>query len=145
MSSFNEVLAGLQTISVWQAQVYKQLHAHPELSFQESETAALAASKLKELVYEVLEGIGRTGIVGVLRNGEGQTVLARADIPQVLRSDLYAVAALAGAVTVVMGHQLNVAPTLAAILGAVICLGLRLFAIQRRWQLPVARAVSEEK
>src|ERR1044072_5803103 len=73
-------LAVLQTTSRWQERVYKQLHAHPELSFQETETAALAASKLKELGYEVIEGIGRTGVVGVLRNGEGQTVLARADM-----------------------------------------------------------------
>lgn len=50
------------------------------MSFQEAETAALAASKLRELGYEVLEGIGRTGVVGVLRNGEGRTVLARADM-----------------------------------------------------------------
>lgn len=68
-----------------------------------------------------------------------------ADIPQVLRSDLYAVAALAGAVVVVIGHRLDVAPGLAAVLGAVICFGLRLIAIRRRWQLPVAQAGSEEK
>ena len=68
-----------------------------------------------------------------------------AEIPQVLRSDLYAVAALAGAVIVVMGHQLDFAPTLAAILGAVICFGLRLIAIRRRWQLPVARPADEER
>lgn len=74
------VLADLQTTSRWQEDVYKQLHAHPELSFQETETAALAASKLKELGYEVVEGIGRTGVVGIMRNGEGQTVLARADM-----------------------------------------------------------------
>src|ERR1044072_9385970 len=80
MSSTNEVLAGLRETSAWQERGYKQLHAHPELSFQETETAALAASKLNELGYEVLEGIGRTGGVGVLRNGEGQTVLARADM-----------------------------------------------------------------
>jgi uncharacterized membrane protein YeiH len=64
-----------------------------------------------------------------------------AEIPQVLRSDLYAVAALAGAVMVVIGHQLNFAPTVTAVLGAVICFGLRLFAIRRGWQLPVAPQV----
>jgi amidohydrolase len=80
MSSINEVLASLQAISAWQERVYKDFHAHPELSFQETKTAALAASKLKEVGYEVIEGIGRTGVVGVLRNGEGQTVLARADM-----------------------------------------------------------------
>lgn len=67
-----------------------------------------------------------------------------AEIPNVLRSDLYAVAALAGAVVVVMGHQLDISPTVAAILGAVVCFGLRLAAIQRRWQLPVARAGDDE-
>lgn len=67
-----------------------------------------------------------------------------AEIPQVLRSDLYAVAALAGAVVVVIGHQLGVAPVMAAVLGAAICFGLRLIAIRRRWQLPVAKAASDE-
>ena len=80
MSSINEVLAGLPAISARQERVYKDFHAHPVLSFQETKTAALAASKLKEDGYEVIEGIGRTGVFGVLRNGEGQTVLARADM-----------------------------------------------------------------
>jgi uncharacterized membrane protein YeiH len=49
------------------------------------------------------------------------------------------VAALAGAVVVVVGQELNVAPTAAAVLGAVICFGLRLIAIRRDWQLPTAQ------
>src|SRR6185369_14301140 len=80
LSSTNEVLAGLQAVSAWQESAYKDLHANPELSFQETKTAARATSKLKENGYEVIEGIGRTGVVGVLRNGEGHTVLARADM-----------------------------------------------------------------
>lgn len=80
MSSIDEVLTGLPAISAYQERVYKDFHAHPELSFQETRTAALVASKLKELGYEVIEGIGRTGGVGVLRNGEGQNVLARANM-----------------------------------------------------------------
>ncbi len=68
-----------------------------------------------------------------------------ADIPNVLRSDLYAVAALAGALVVVIGHEVGVAPAIAAVLGAVICFGLRLIAIRRRWQLPVAHPGAEEK
>jgi hippurate hydrolase len=79
-SSIAEVLAGLRETSVWQERVYKDIHAQPELSFQETKTAALVASKLKEFGYEVLEGVGRTGVVGILRNGGGQTVLARADM-----------------------------------------------------------------
>ena len=62
MSPITDVLADLHATSRWQERVYKQLHEHPELSFQETKTAALAASKLKELGYEVLEGIGRTGV-----------------------------------------------------------------------------------
>ena len=68
-----------------------------------------------------------------------------AEIPNVLRADLYAVAALAGAVVVVIGHQLDIAPTVAAALGAVICFCLRLFAIRRGWQLPVAHAGPDGK
>lgn len=79
-SSIADVLAGLSATSEWQEKVYKDLHAHPELSFQETKTAAFAASKLKEFGYEVVEGIGRTGVVGVLRNGDGKTALARADM-----------------------------------------------------------------
>jgi len=78
--SMNDVLNGLPSVSAWQERVYKDLHAHPELSFHETRTAALAATKLRELGYEVLEQIGRTGVVGIMRNGTGQTVLARADM-----------------------------------------------------------------
>jgi len=79
-SSVAEVLASLKQTSLWQEHIYKDIHANPELSFQENRTAALVASKLKEFGYEVLEGIGRTGVVGILRNGEGPTVLTRADM-----------------------------------------------------------------
>lgn len=67
------------------------------------------------------------------------------EIPNVLRADLYAVAALAGAVVVVIGYLLDAEPTGAAILGAAICFGLRLFALRRGWQLPVARPGPDEK
>ena len=80
MAALNDVLRGGPSTMAWQEDLYKDIHSHPELSFQETRTAALAASRLKELGYEVLEGIGRTGVVGILRNGEGRTVLARADM-----------------------------------------------------------------
>jgi len=73
VANLKEMLPGLESL-------YKDLHAHPELSMQETRTAGIAASKLKELGFEVQEGIGRTGVVGVLRNGDGKTVLARADM-----------------------------------------------------------------
>src|SRR4051794_37647090 len=51
--------------------VYKDIHAHPELSMQEKRTAALAAAWLRQHGYDVTEGIGGTGVVGLLRNGDG--------------------------------------------------------------------------
>ena len=86
-------------------------------------------------VLGMLTGIGG----GMLRD------LLVAEIPNVLRADLYAVAALAGAVVVVIGHQLHVAPVVTAVLGALICFSLRLVAIRRGWQLPVAPAGPNEE
>ena len=61
-----------------------------------------------------------------------------AQVPTVLRSELYAVAALAGASVVVVGHVLNFPPTATAVAGAALCFGIRLVAIRRGWRLPVA-------
>jgi len=61
-----------------------------------------------------------------------------AEIPVVLRADLYAVAALAGAAVVVVGSVLGLPHTLVTIAGAVLCFGLRFEAIRRGWRLPVA-------
>jgi len=58
----------------------RYLHAHPELAFQEKETAAFVAAKLREFGLEVHEGIGGTGVVGVLRRGNGPMVGFRADM-----------------------------------------------------------------
>ncbi len=60
--------------------VYKDLHAHPELSLQEQRTSGIAAAWLERCGWEVTAGIGKTGVVGMLRNGEGPTVLLRADM-----------------------------------------------------------------
>ncbi|GFO63663.1 M20 family metallopeptidase [Geomonas paludis] len=60
--------------------LYKDVHAHPELSMQETRTAALAADWLVKAGYEVTTGVGQTGVVGLLRNGEGPTVMLRADM-----------------------------------------------------------------
>ncbi len=60
--------------------VYKDLHANPELAMQEQRTAGIAAKWLRQHGYEVTEQVGGTGVVGLLRNGEGATVLLRADM-----------------------------------------------------------------
>ncbi|MET8858098.1 MULTISPECIES: amidohydrolase [unclassified Streptomyces] len=59
---------------------YRDLHRHPELSLREHRTAALLAERLREAGYDTTEGVGGTGVVGVLRNGDGPTVLLRADM-----------------------------------------------------------------
>lgn len=60
--------------------LYKDLHRHPELGFQEHRTAAIVANRLRESGFAVTTGVGRTGVVGVLENGAGPTVLIRADM-----------------------------------------------------------------
>lgn len=75
-----------------------------------------------------------TGIGG----GVARDVLL-AEIPAVLRSDLYAVAALAGAATVVGGNLLNLPIIVTTLSGGLVCFGLRMLAIRRQWRLPVAQ------
>ncbi len=74
------VTAGQAGVRAWQEDLYRDLHAHPELSHQEHRTAALVAERLRRSGFEVQEGIGGTGVVGVLRNGDGAGVLLRADM-----------------------------------------------------------------
>ena len=62
------------------AALYRDLHAHPELAFAERRTAGIAAERLHGLGYRVTAAVGGTGVVGVLENGDGPTVLLRADM-----------------------------------------------------------------
>ena len=61
-------------------ELYQDLHANPELSFQEVETAKKLAARARALGFEVTEGVGKTGVVAVMRNGDGPTVMLRADM-----------------------------------------------------------------
>jgi hippurate hydrolase len=61
-------------------ELYRELHRHPELSFQETATAAEVARRLTAHGYEVTTGVAQTGVVGVLRNGDGPVVMLRADM-----------------------------------------------------------------
>ncbi|HEX5730171.1 amidohydrolase [Microbacterium sp.] len=60
--------------------LYTDLHRHPELSFQETRTAGVVARELAELGIDFEEGIGKTGVIGTIRNGEGPVVWLRADM-----------------------------------------------------------------
>ncbi len=61
-------------------ELYLDLHRNPELSLQETATAAKLAARLRQLGYEVTEGVAGTGVVGVLRNGDGPVVMLRTDL-----------------------------------------------------------------
>lgn len=74
------VLAGLDGVRAWQEDLYRDVHAHPELSHQEHRTAGLVAERMRGFGFEVRDGVGGTGVVAVLRNGDGPTVLLRADM-----------------------------------------------------------------
>ena len=74
------VLSNLQLLLPKLEALYRDVHAHPELSMQETRTAALAAERLRASGYEVTTGIGKTGVVGLIRNGDGPTVMLRADM-----------------------------------------------------------------
>ncbi len=91
---------------------------------------AFGLNPLAAVLLGTLTGIGG----GMLRD-----VLV-AEIPTVLRAELYAVAALAGATVVVGGELLDLPSLPVAVVGAVLCFGLRLLALRRGWALPVARA-----
>ena len=60
--------------------IYRDVHANPELSFMEIRTAGLVAKELRAAGFEVTEKVGNTGVVGVLKNGPGPTILVRADM-----------------------------------------------------------------
>jgi len=60
--------------------LYKDIHASPELAFEEVNTAKRLAKALRDLGFEVTEGIGKTGVVGLLRNGAGPTIMVRTEL-----------------------------------------------------------------
>ena len=78
MTGTDLVLAGLDSTTVWQEELYQHFHQNPELPLQEVETAAEISRRLESFGFEVHQIGG--GVVGVLANGAGRTVLVRADI-----------------------------------------------------------------
>ena len=74
------LLAGLDALLPDLTSIYTDIHAHPELSMQETRTAGIAADRLRTAGFDVTTGVGNTGVVGLLRNGDGPTVMLRADM-----------------------------------------------------------------
>lgn len=60
--------------------LYKDIHQHPELGFQETRTATLLANKMRTLGFDVTERVGKTGLVAVYKNGAGPTVMVRTEL-----------------------------------------------------------------
>jgi amidohydrolase len=73
LGGLGKLLPGLEAL-------YTDIHSHPELSMQEVRTAGLAAERLRAAGFDVSTGVGRTGVVGLLRRGAGPTVMLRADM-----------------------------------------------------------------
>jgi uncharacterized membrane protein YeiH len=97
-----------------------------------SKALAFHLGPLTAVLLGMLTGIGG----GVVRD------ILVSEVPAVLRADLYAVAALAGAAVVVIGRALGFPSDVVNIIGAALCIGLRVMAMHRHWQLPVARGSS---
>ncbi|HEY7249137.1 MAG TPA: trimeric intracellular cation channel family protein [Methylomirabilota bacterium] len=132
------ILAGLITFSWYR--IINRLSS-PVLVFDAAGLALFAVSGAsKALAF----GVGPVGalMLGMLTGiggGMVRDILVR-EIPTVLRTELYAVAALIGAAVVVVGRMLAVPPIAAASAGAVLCFGLRFMAMRRGWHLPIARS-----
>ena len=60
--------------------LYKDIHAHPEIAFQEVKTAARLATEMRALGFEVTEHVGKTGLVAIYKNGEGPTIMVRTEL-----------------------------------------------------------------
>ncbi len=74
------IASELDTIYPALFDLYKDIHAHPEVAFQENRTAALLAARMRKLGFEVTEGVGKTGVVAIYRNGPGPVVLVRTEL-----------------------------------------------------------------
>jgi len=94
-----------------------------------AKATAFHLNPLAAMMLGVLTGIGG----GMLRD------VLTSEVPTVLRSDLYAVAALVGAAVVVGGHYLPLLSTTSTLVGAILCFAIRMLAIRRGWQLPKPR------
>ena len=84
LNSFSQPLTQVKKLAVADSmrlvEIFKDLHQNPELGFMEVRTSGIIAKELKALGYEVITGLGKTGVVGILKNGEGPVVMYRADM-----------------------------------------------------------------
>lgn len=131
------MLAGL--ITFYWYRIINRLSS-PVLVFDAAGLALFAVSGAgKALAFHA--GPVAATLLGMLTGVGGGMVrdVLVSEIPTVLRTELYAIAALIGAAAVVLGRMLQVPGVASAVAGAVLCFGLRFVALRRGWQLPIAR------
>ncbi|MFL6353579.1 MAG: trimeric intracellular cation channel family protein [Bryobacteraceae bacterium] len=135
------IFAGL--ITFYRYRIINRLRS-PVLVFDAAGLALFAVSGAGKALAFHAGPVAATllGMLTGIGGGMVRDVLVR-DIPTVLRTELYAVAALIGASVVVIGRMLYLPSSVAAAAGAVLCFGLRFMAIHRGWQLPIARPPEE--
>jgi uncharacterized membrane protein YeiH len=111
------------------------------LTFDAAGLALFAVSGTQKALGHGLDAVPAAllGMLTGIGGGMLRDVLV-SDIPAVLHSDLYAVAALAGATVVVVGHVQGAPAAATALVGAAVCFGIRLVALWRGWRLPIAGA-----
>lgn len=134
------VLAGLLTF-YWYRGVDRL--SNPVLWFDAVGLAFFAVAGAQKALVHGLEPVmaALLGMLTGIGGGMLRDVLAN-EIPTVLRADLYALAALAGAAVVVIGHVLHVQPVATTIAGGLLCFALRFVAIRYGWHLPTAKSKS---
>jgi uncharacterized membrane protein YeiH len=135
------LLAGIVTFC-FPSRVDRQWN--PVLFFDAAGLALFAVTGASKALTHGLNPVMST-LLGMLTGIGGGIArdLLLAQVPMVLRADLYAVAALSGAAVVVVAHVLQLPAEAAALVGAGLCFGLRVLAIRHRWRLPVAKAPHE--
>jgi len=137
------VLAGLITF-FWYAGVDRL--RSPVLLFDAAGLSLFAVAGAQKAIEHGLNPVmaALLGMLTGIGGGMMRDVLL-AEVPQVLRSDLYAVAALAGASIVVIGDWLGLSYGVSALTGAILCFGLRFMAIRYAWHLPVAHLSAQQR
>lgn len=133
---FVAIFAGL--VMFWAPRIVDRLH-HAVLLFDAAGLAFFVISGTYKALAYGLNPVAACmlGVLTGIGGGMVRDLLAR-EIPTVLRREIYAVAGLAGAVVVVLGHYWHLPSTVVAVVAAILCFGLRLISIRRDWQLPIA-------
>lgn len=131
------LLAGI-AVFYWSPRIEKL--RNPVLLFDAAGLALFCVAGAQKALVHGLQPVSAAllGMLTGIGGGVARDVLL-SEVPAVLRSDIYAVAALAGAAVVVAGDALHLQSTPTALAGAALCFGLRMAAIRLGWHLPVAR------